>query len=658
MATPLIPKATRKKIIEQSLREIDFARRYKAPIIAARWHPNENMYYGVKPPIDDKQRANVMLPKMQGFVDTLLSKVDAPPKINYRRGEEADLKKEKRLNALKDADSRPTAGNWAFKDLLGKKQAILYGRAIYEYHANSLKGIGYASHLTNVDVYDFLIDPSAGGLDIEKARYLGRTGIYKTVLQLREGADEGNYIKREVLDLIGGKTGQSEEAAATTTAGNGSGSEEDRNKENRYASLKVDGRQRVIEGQHKFWEWYTTYEGKRYYVLLHEDSGIAIKMCELTDMFASGLYPFWTWATNPDLAEFWTPSPCDAVREIFMSQSVIINQYLDNNEAINKPMKAYDMDAIANPSMLKYRRDGSIPFKRGTNLNQSLQIIKPDAIQNNERIYNLLEIIGQTESGVTAAAKGVANEETVRIYQGNLANVADRLGLMNHSYSNGYQRFALLYKYGVEEHLNKKTAIRMIGIDGIEFEEVSKSDIMPDNKDFDIYVEASDAEQQLDLVNKKNKITFLSTYKDSANVNQKALFEIQAEINEISADDIRRLLDVDNYGDAELMSEAAADIQKIINGEKVDPNQRATIAYVQKLVNYLRDKWYDMDADTRGDLVRYIDSLRDIVVRNTVQKANEFNSKAGAGIATVEDLNPPPYDSELTPVAPIPPKAM
>ena len=105
--------------------------------------------------------------------------------------------------------------DWDIKDIAGKKQAIIYGRAIYSYTAESPDGI-YKSCLDNVDVYDFLIDPSAGGIDIEKAFYMGRYGVVKTRSEIKKGVKDKVYLKTESDKLLQGK-GNSDETIQETT---------------------------------------------------------------------------------------------------------------------------------------------------------------------------------------------------------------------------------------------------------------------------------------------------------------------------------------------------------------------------------------------------------------------------------------------------------
>ena len=87
------------------------------------------------------------------------------------------------MNAIREKDAK--LGNWNYKAMLARTQLVIYGRYIFEYHADSIDN-KYDSHLTNVDVYQFLIDPSCGGEDIEKAWYMGRGGIVKTRRQIEE----------------------------------------------------------------------------------------------------------------------------------------------------------------------------------------------------------------------------------------------------------------------------------------------------------------------------------------------------------------------------------------------------------------------------------------------------------------------------------------
>jgi hypothetical protein len=618
-------KQKRDLIVAQSLNEIQHARLYKQKRTWS-WFKNENMYYGFKNRTQDKYgnivftpqnpseaRANVELGKMQEFVHTLLSKIDNPLIFKFKKKKNADYKRALRANALKDIDSNEN--DWDMKDLLGKKQAIIYGRAIYAYHAESTGG--YKAKLENVDVYDFLIDPAVGGLDIESAWYMGRGNIIKSKEDLKRGKKEGLYISSEVDTLLNG-SGNNEEQ-----------NQEEMNKRNREGAAGTLGVKKELANpdKYRFWEWFTTYNGERYYLLM-TDSGCAIRVEKLKDLFESGLYPFWTWAAFPDLTEFWTPSYCDYVREIFMAQAVSINQMLDNAEQVNKPQKAVDVQSVEDLNELKYRRDGIIRLKSGVDVNRAVRMLEVPSINTPIQVYELLETIQEKASGVTGSAKGVAEEERVAIYEGNQAATADRFGLLNKSYSHGYKRFAKLWYEGVKENLIKKTAIEILGPEGVETEEITKKDVIPKG-DFNIIIEANNAELMVSSLEKKNRLAFYNSQVQNPDINKKKLFELSAHDVGLSDDDIKMLLEKDNYGSIDLLSEADRDLEAILNGKTPMPNLMANIAYVQKLVDYAKNQREFLTDEQFNSILAYVDVLQPIVQQNMASAVIDMQMQQG-----------------------------
>lgn len=596
------------KIAAQALNEIQHARIFKQGKVPT-WQKNEEMYYAKKIK-SGESRANVALGRMQEFVHTLLSKIDNPLDFKYRKRKNAQLQRVELLNALRTADK--DKDNWDIKDIVGKKQAIIYGRAIYEYFATS-EG-GYCAHLIPVDVYDFLVDPNCGGMDLEEARYMGSWNVQLDKRSLKEGKKNKIFIGSAVDLLVNEGTGNDGEA-----------SQEQTNKTQRMYDQKTIGQKSDYDPtKYRFWKWVTTFQddGLRYYLLIN-NSGTVLRCVPLTDIspatpdFPLGPFPYWSWASFPDLTEFWTPSQCDYVREVFMAQDVSVNQMLDNAEAINKPQKIVNVNAFDDLNTLKYRRDGIIPYKSERSPQEVVQFVQVPSINTPIQVFNLLEQIQEKASGVTAGAKGVADEEgKVGIYEGNQAATADRFGLLNKSYAFGYKRFAKLYELGVRYNLTKKVAVDIVGPEGVEVKEVSRRDIFRKNEEFSVLVEASNAETLTSIQDKTAKMNFLNTQVQNTNVNQKKLTEMQAKIAGFTEDDVSELMDVSYYGNSRLMAECDRDIEKILDGDDIKPNEMANNAYRQKLLNFTRDNEENITFDQFTRLTKYFDLLEPIVMRN------------------------------------------
>ena len=627
----MISKEKRDLISTQSLNEIEGARVFKQGKITS-WQKNEDMYYGKKLKTADS-RANVSLSRMQEFVHVLLSKIDNPLIFKFTKRKNAQLKRVERLNALRKVDA--DRDDWDMKDLVGKKQAILYGRAVYSYHADSVEE--YLPHLENIDIYNFLIDPDCGGINIEEASYMGDYSITYSKQELEEGAKkaikDGGFIAYEVQQIIDGEGNVDENTQENTNADSRTDNQD-----------TISPRESENTNLYKFWRWYTTYEDVRYYLLI-DNNGRCIKCQKLVELFPAtkhfpkGAYPYWTWACFPDLTEFWTPSYCDYAREIFMVEDVSINQMLDNAEAINKPMKIVNVNAIENEAELKYRKDGYIKSKK--DINKAYRTVETPSIVTPIKVYELMESIQQKSSGVTENTAGTADEKgKVGIYEGNKEAEADRFGLLNKSYAYGYKRFARLYEEGVREHLIQDTAIDVLGADGVDLVKITRGDIFKKGEDFGLMVEASNAQLLATTRDKNTKILFLQNQVNNPAVNQKKMFEMQAEIVGMSEDEIAQLLDVSLFGDIELMSECDRDIEALLENDNIKPNKNANNAYKQKMVNYLKEHEEDIDIDQFTRISQYIVGIDKIIMRNEARQLQEDLIQRQKAMMLQQEVNP------------------
>ena len=630
----LVHYKKRDELAKQALKEIDYDYRYKKARMSS-WNKNEDMMnpdknasvvspYGGSTYQNQQgdTRAQVPLYKMHNFVQTILSKIDSPLTFKYVKGETADHKKAKMMNAIKEKDSK--TGRWNFKDLMGKRDAAIYGRTIYLYMTRNLKGV-YKSNLSLVDPKDFLIDPDVGGLcteeeedygaGIERAQHLGWWNTKISRASLLQGVKDGIYYKSVVTDLLDGGT--------TTTK-----TQQDIDKDNRKNTGAPRERFKNVN-QFVFYTWFTTDENDDRFYMVLTPSGDCVRCEPWKEIRKSGKYPIWTWACFPDPREFWTPSYCDFARGVFMAQEKSINQSLDNSEQINRPQTAVNVDYVRNLAQVRYRKDGYIEIEGNVDVNRVLQTRQTPPIEGPFKVYDKLEQIVESESGVTAAVKGTSEEDTLGIYEGNLMQAGDRFGLLNKSYAEGYYRFAVLHKEGVMQDLKKKMAVQILGPMGLEIEEVSARELKPYKEDYDILVESSIAEAQSNLADSKNKLTFLGGYKGDGTINQKVLFETQATIAGLDDDTIKRLLDTSDYNAIEIVAQADEAFQMLIGGQKPPIYKDANTAFLQR-INDLANKYsHELSTEQHDAVIAYANEIAPIVEQNVARQLMEEQAKAG-----------------------------
>ncbi len=650
-ASPLAPEteskpravsdALRNKIAQQSMTEIEAAARHKKGRLSS-WREIESVLYQRKgrtdkpsKPKPGEERADVDLGKLREFEQTLLSKIDAPLFFKISHSKLSEKQRFELLDKLREIDAQ--RGLWDFKDLASKSQCVRYGRAVFAFHTAPNP---YRAYLENVDAYDFLVDPECGGLSLEDAWHLGRRGIVKSVAEMEAGAKSGRYVKaavKEIKDGVGGNYGRDGEQAAKdarTTDAQQSSTE----------PAETASRLRLTE-------WYTTYEGKRYYVLLHESSGKAIRCEPLEKLFPDGLWPFVSYASFPDLTEFWTPGNMEQVIDVLLAQKVSIDQMLDNSEAVNKPNKAYDPTKVTDPSQLRFRANGltTVAVGEGRSINDYVATLDTPPIDAPLKVYQALEAIQEKASGVTSGAKGVAEEERVAIYEGNQAQAADRFRLLSRSYAAAYRALAALYYQGVRAHLSEQDAVALLGPDGVLLK------TLPDRIDdagITVSVESSVADTASSIAKQRAKDSFLASYVNAQFVNPKKLFELRGAVAGLTEQEIRELLDVEEYGPESATADAERDIEKVLRGEDVTPPVSANVAYLQRVKDYIERQGDEVDDDDLARLGELFAAASEYAVRNAARAAERARAERGmtAAEATAPEMAQEP---QIAPEEPI-----
>ncbi len=562
----------RENLVKQALEELDYSHKYKKQRYSD-WEKNEFLVMNKKERTNTSGiKANIALGEVQKDLNTFLSKIDFRMEFKYIPGELGDSRKVKLRNSIKDKFAK--VGQWDMLDLLGKREAGVYGRAIYlAYGEEKNKEFSYEQQI--ISAKHFFIDPDAGGRDIEKARYLGWYGLKLSKTQL----ENGPYLKSAIKALSSGNTAQK-------------GS-----KETPLVSYNYFPQELQSENLYYFYRWITTGEDDNRYFLIFDTNGVCIQ-CELwEDVQKSNLYPTWTWAIYPEEFEFWSLGIVDLVREVEMAKSVIMNEVVTNTRKINNPKTALNVDMIRNLNEVKYSDNDYMEVTGDFKVNEAVQIFPSPEISTGLAAYDKLNEIVQATSGITAAVQGISEEKTLGVYQGNISQNSERFQLMQKSIESGYYRAGVLFDCAVNQFFKRKMALQILGTEGLEWTDVYAKDIQNySGKNFDVIVSSSALEDQQNMLKAKQKDLVLAQYVNNPIANQKVVFDMRCKIAGFSDADISRVLNLKDSSTEETKAGAAEIFMALINKDNV-PYYEPTIDLLNSMNELYRKHMGQMTAE-------------------------------------------------------------
>ena len=637
------------ELLLQCEQEYDHALKYRQKR-EDRWRDVDDLYYGRKKK-SLVSRANVHIPKMQGTIEALLSKIDDPPVISYDPQKESDKRKAEKMNGLLKFDMK--CGNWDMKDILSKKDGAMYGRAIYKKYATS-EG-GFTDYLDVVDCLNFLIDPLAGGLDpISNASYLGQDNIIKNIGVMKKQAEKAGY-DMEVLNEIGTNMNA------------------DSDTDNRYRSLSKRRESLCLseavyldDKSVRLIEWYTTHMGEKYYCLFSPDFKKIVKTKKLKEMFKSEEWPFASWAIFPRLFEFWTPGYGEMLIEPNKIQNVILSQILDNNAFRNYGMKAYDMNKVKDPNQLNPKPMGRIAVD-GNPKNIIMDIPFP-TLDNATGVYNLMEGIWDKETGINSQVKGTPNSKRMSAteFAGLIDEVDDRIFTTNKMYSSCYKRLAKLYYFGVEENMTRERRVKVLGAEGYGWEKISLKDV---KGTYEVSISSGKQDETNNRLKQDRMLEYAKANRENPRINQQFLDEKSARIMGFSDDEVERLLNPNTEGDWKIMAKAAEENEELLKKD-VEPYKGATTGHIQRHLDFLKDN-ADIDDVIYARIQSHTDSELEYAEQNMNAKASKLINKnneqaalagqlgqgeqvAQGGVPNLPDNLPQEAQAQAQAIAPLP----
>jgi len=554
---------------------------------------NEDMYNGVNPPAL-KGRSNIPFDSivMGGFVDTLLSNIDEPVDLHFDRKREQDKLAADKITAVWQDQSSQNKAAWNDKIQDAKFLATLAGRGFLKLFMTSVPK--FATDLETCDHYDMVTEPQ-GGPNLDKHLFKFQMNIFRTKQDMLSAADAGFYDKTQVRKFI--LASQDETVFKRNT-------DEFANKLNRYAAFGIDINANSYVGQtlYRLVEGVISYESKWYYIVFSYEAKTWLRFEPLEDVFEHakdypGRGPWVSFATHRHPFLFWNKAPADDVRPIAYTMKKVVNLTIDNLEKRNWDMKAYNPKIFNDPSQLLYRQDGLVraSLKNGEDINKGIfQFQTPDTTGITINLTQWLNAFLGQKTGITPDSMGASQSDRVGITVTNLQQTSKRMMLYNKNYRKALTDLGTMFDYGLYEHLNESVAVKIIGNDGVRWDEdVTHNDTVCE---FSITVTSATEEDEKNAVVMAKKADGFKAIEANpallGGLNGQWYLAERLKFIGYNDEQIRIALDKTNNADDILMAQCAQSIQDIVEGEQWVPlNRNATSAFVQKIVNFAQQSY-------------------------------------------------------------------
>lgn len=599
---------TKTKLLKQASECLEAFLGFRAPWLKSR-QKIEDMYLGKTLPAL-KGRFNIPIPILEGFVNTLESKIDDQIRVEFKRGRESTLKTAKKLTSAWAKDSAADRGDYDGADLDAKKLAIFSGFGALKLIPTS--DPEYRQDLEAIDYYDLVFEPN-GGRDLEKHLFKGQMNIFKIAKELRDGVGSGIYDREDVARLLIPSGDNSTKQV-----------QDDRQaKFNRFTAMGLNPKTYSYVGDdvHNLTEMVLKSEGVDWYILFDYVKQLVVRMSPLKDIFSSGLSPYIAWHTDRNPMSFLGRAPVDAVYPVAEAMRILINQNFDNIQKRNWDQVFVNAKKIPNLSDLEYRPNGIIRLKLAEGesaANAYSQRVTPDTSAITINLIQFFNSFLGEKTGVTPGSQGNAEEDKVGIYYGNIQQAADRFGLLNKFYVQAHTEIAKRYKFNLKDHLpSKGFMVKFVGVSGIQEEELLRKELADD---FSVSVTSANTEVRNDEVTRKKQQESLMMIQKDEGLRQEVslswLIKEILRIGEYTEDQIKEATSNEEGGDEMLMSEAMRSIEMIIDGESPKLNQSANTAFVRKIVNYTVEQSDEIDAEIVSKLLEYAQQHLPIAEKN------------------------------------------
>jgi len=392
------------------------------------------------------QRQTINIPLMRYGLQTILKDNDDAPMLYFQN---LDNNQQKEIFYNEYWNKMVEINRLAVRDRVDKKQAMLFGRSFKKLN---IKDGMFTFEV--IDPQDMLVERHVDPADLDSARCLIQTNIYKT---LTEVINTKQFNKGVVADLkmYYSKDSTTEEAEHNFDAFS--------DKKQRMSNMGLIDAYNPLVGEtyvelNEVYrkEWNDKLEDTEIimYVVASTDGGM-FKLFkkplheiigDTEDDFWYNHFPYTSWGTDPERTDFWSDGPADTLRQPNKVLNSWISQLVENRTLRNFNMHYYDSsNAQFVPQTFTPVSWGWYPVPG-----------KPDDVIKDVQVPDLSESLDEIQYVISVAEKAVAasgtqtgevapNQVTLGEVQLAVANAQERTKSLGLFYTDDWKNFGTKY---------------------------------------------------------------------------------------------------------------------------------------------------------------------------------------------------------------------
>lgn len=575
-----------KEAVDKAIQQISACYEFKKPRLE-KLNKYWSLYDG-KTTRKLRQLFNVNIPVFAGMVDTLNAQYDSSIQLKFKEGDPSDYFKVQKINGVWQSEVMNSAvsSKWDSKLRMARKHAIINGRAFLEYSVSS--DPEYKSSLEVISLKNFNFQPR-GGLYLENHLFAGREDIEKTKKDLESGVKAGIYDKEQVAQLIRNCEDRNYLPEGSHDVG-------DRLSRFKPLGLDPENNSYVGEPVYKLCSHILNIDGERWYLLFHPWTKTWLRFEKWKDINSSGLYPWTSFATHEDDENFLSKSFGD---DMYASADAIVamfNQELTNREKRNFGARAYDKDMFPDVRKLDeamHRPDAIVPVdtKGGTRqIGAGIYEFKTGELGGTVNLIDWITSSLGRNTGATDLSMGAVQEVSKKasVTFAEQKSVSKRIGWGSQPFQDMMKDLGKLYLYGLRDHMPAKMAIKVLGENGWDWDEITRMDLNT-KRDIDVLIVSTDEEVQRNEMKAKKRIEILGLV-DPNTINPKKRTEELLKVADYDDAEIAEFLDMKTYSDKKAIAKASEAMKYIEAGTTPQLWYGANTAFIEKIIRTAMDK--------------------------------------------------------------------